>query len=51
MFLHHLSGFFVLSQTNELRRPQPIRIGPFKEFYLRDGLGTQPHAFLHLFRS
>jgi hypothetical protein len=47
ILLDHASRVLVLAQSDKLRMPQPVSLGPFQKFNLSDGLWPQPYLFLH----
>ena len=48
LFAHNPPWPLVPSQTDELDVPHVVRVRPFEELEIRDELGLDPNALLHL---
>src|SRR5690242_7026033 len=51
VLFNHVFRILIVSQTNELRMPEPICLCPLQVFYLGDSLRAKPDAFLHFLGS
>ena len=51
MLFDHTCCVLVGAQRHKLGMSKPISCGPLQKFYLRDGLGAKPNAFLHFPRQ